>query len=337
MDKSNHAPRKFSVILPVRNGGHFIKECVSSILAQSNAHFDLLILENKSTDGTSEWLQSIDDSRVTVYPSDQPLSIEDNWGRVRSLSKNEFITLIGHDDIMESGFLENMSRLIDSNPQASLYLSHYDFIDQNGNIISASKPLEGHYSVAAFTKAILNINIEPIGAVIRSVDYDRIGGIPPYPNLLFADYALWIGLASISSVAVEPKKLFSYRIHLSTSKTTPAGTYINAFFDFLHFLQEHAKKNDELNIAIKEAIPGFLRFYCQSLSLRLLKTPVVERHGKSVSSFVAACNHWSQSFSVKLSVSQLTRLATIIDKYAILRSIYLLFRAKNLKKVKSFK
>jgi glycosyltransferase involved in cell wall biosynthesis len=48
---------KFSIILPVKNGGEYVKECVQSILAQSCPDFNLHILENCSTDGTAEWLQ----------------------------------------------------------------------------------------------------------------------------------------------------------------------------------------------------------------------------------------------------------------------------------------
>ena len=78
---------KFSIILPVRNGGEYVKECINSILAQSYMGFELLVFDNNSSDGTLEWLNSIDDKRVKVYPSATSLTIEENWGRIIALEK----------------------------------------------------------------------------------------------------------------------------------------------------------------------------------------------------------------------------------------------------------
>ena len=75
---------RFSVILPVRNGGNYIKVCVASILAQTYPEFNLVILENCSTDGTPEWLTTLTDPRISVIPAEKPLSIEDNWARILS-------------------------------------------------------------------------------------------------------------------------------------------------------------------------------------------------------------------------------------------------------------
>jgi glycosyltransferase involved in cell wall biosynthesis len=95
---------KFSIILPVKNGGEYVKECVQSILAQSCPDFNLHILENCSTDGTAEWLQTLRDERIIIIPAEIPLSIEENWARILFIQKNEFMTIIGHDDLLESNY-----------------------------------------------------------------------------------------------------------------------------------------------------------------------------------------------------------------------------------------
>ena len=51
--------KKFSIILPVRNGGEYVKDCVRSILSQTVDEFDLIVLDNCSTDGTVEWINSL--------------------------------------------------------------------------------------------------------------------------------------------------------------------------------------------------------------------------------------------------------------------------------------
>src|SRR5258708_17690386 len=112
---------KYSIILPVRNGGEYVKECVKSILSQTYPHFNLLVLDNCSTDGTLEWILSLQDKRIIIYPSKAPLNIEQNWARIASVPKNEFMTCIGHDDILLPGYLEEMNSLIQKHPGASLY------------------------------------------------------------------------------------------------------------------------------------------------------------------------------------------------------------------------
>ena len=79
---------KYSIILPVRTGGHHVKECVASVLTQTFSDFDFIILDNCSTDGTIEWLNSVNDNRIKIIPSETPLSIEDNWGRIVKVKKN---------------------------------------------------------------------------------------------------------------------------------------------------------------------------------------------------------------------------------------------------------
>ena len=80
---------KFSIILPVRNGGEYLKDCVRSILSQTCNDFNLLILENGSNDGGPEWVRSLGDPRIKIIAADRPLSIEENWARIRTLEKNE--------------------------------------------------------------------------------------------------------------------------------------------------------------------------------------------------------------------------------------------------------
>ncbi len=108
----NPLMKKFSIILPVRNGGEYVKECVGSILSQTLNDFNLLVLDNCSTDSTVEWLESLQDERITIFRSAVPLSIEENWGRIISIPKNEYITLIGHDDVLNPGYLKLMHALI---------------------------------------------------------------------------------------------------------------------------------------------------------------------------------------------------------------------------------
>jgi len=77
----------FSIILPVRNGGDYVKECIHSLLNQTYTLYDIIVLDNCSTDGTVEWIESLYDPRIKIIRSDRSLSIEENWGRIKDVSK----------------------------------------------------------------------------------------------------------------------------------------------------------------------------------------------------------------------------------------------------------
>ena len=73
---------KYSIILPVRNGGEYVKECVNSIVEQTYTDFHLHVLDNYSTDGTLEWVRSLKDERIKIYPSEIALSMEEIVGKL---------------------------------------------------------------------------------------------------------------------------------------------------------------------------------------------------------------------------------------------------------------
>src|SRR5438552_6065453 len=323
---------KFSIILPVKNGGEYVKECVQSILLQTYQEFDLHILENCSTDGTAEWLQTLEDDRIIIIPSERSLSIEENWARILSIEKNEFMTIIGHDDLLDKNYLQVMNELIQQYPDASLYQTHFRFIDAKGNFLKKCKPMDEKQTVAAFLHALFVDSIDTMGTgyMMHSKDYEFVGGIPSYPNLLFADHALWIKLTDLHFKATASSESFLYCLHENLSKRSDAPRYINAFYSYMDFLVELKTKDQNVWMVIDNYIANYIQYYCRSLSHRLLKTPVSKRNGMKVSDFINKCIKYNDLLTDKTRLLPLKqfniRFAKFIDDNFITRKLYLLFR-----------
>jgi len=229
---------KFTVIVPSYKGGEYLKQCVSSVLAQTYPAFELAVLDNYSEDGTAEWLASLGDPRIKVYTSSTALTIEQNWARALEIPKNEFITFFGHDDLMDANYLEVMDALIQKYPDAALYHAHFRFIDEAGGVIKSCRPLPPHETDAEFLKAFLTWQIDANGTgyVMRSKAYDAVGGIPHFKNLLYADHALWLMLTRNSYKVTAPEECFSYRLHAtSTSSSSAWQTHLTAITQFMDF------------------------------------------------------------------------------------------------------
>lgn len=286
----------YSIVLPVRNGGEYVKECIASILAQTVEDFELLVLDNNSTDGTLEWIQALSDLRIKIFPSDRDLSIEENWHRIVAIPKREFITLIGHDDLLYPDYLETMNKLIRQYPDASIYQTHFNYIDGQGKIVRPCQPMAAVQKAHEFLDCQLNQTLDSTGTgyMMRSKDYDKLGGISPnYPKLIFADYELWMRLIAISYKATSEKYSFSYRLHDSTSKLTNGEDYQNAFGKYISFLSEQQSKSKEIDDVIQQSGKKMLLYFCESLSHRILKTPVNLRI-TSVSVFIGKCQQYAK-------------------------------------------
>ncbi len=283
---------RFSIILPVRNGGEYLKECVQSILLQTQPDFNLLVLDNNSTDGSSEWLASLKDERVTVLRSENSLSIEENWERAVQLPKNEFVTLIGHDDLLQPDYLATMQALIEANPSAGLYQSHFQYIDEIGHSIRPCQPMKSFMTAAEFIRHECTQTLDSMGTgyMMRSADFDAVGGMGmEYPKLIFADYALWVKMCLRGGVAVSPVQAFSYRIQQNNvSKLTNGEEYIRAFLRYADFLIGLRQSDSSIAAVLDQYGHDFLLYFCESLSHRLLKTKPAERK-TSVFSFILAC------------------------------------------------
>ena len=235
----DNKPQLFSIILPVKNGGHLVNECVKSILSQFLNDFNLLVLDNNSTDGTLNYLESLNDSRIIIYRSEKDLSIVENWARILTIPKNKFITLIGHDDILYPNYLRDISNLIEKYPDASLYQTHFNYIDAKGILIKRCKPMAASQTIDEFLGGQMSQTIDSMGTgyMMRSKDFDLLGGMPVnYPNLIFADYELWMRLTQLSYKATSEKFCFSYRVHDSVSKITNGEAYAQAFQTYLFFI-----------------------------------------------------------------------------------------------------
>jgi hypothetical protein len=122
------------------------------------------------------------------------------------------------------------------------------------------------------------INSTGTGYMMRSADFNEVGGMPGhYANLIYADYELWMKLTAKSYKATTLRECFYYREHLSVSRITNGEQYLNAFEQYVHFMDSFRKTSPEVDYVINRYGYSFLLKYCEGLSHRLLKTPITNR------------------------------------------------------------
>jgi glycosyltransferase involved in cell wall biosynthesis len=220
------------------------------VLAQTYPHFDLLVLGNQSTDNTMDWLKTLKDERIRLFSSQVPLSIDESWARAKDVEKQEYMTLIGHDDTFDPNFLITVKALIDRNPDCALYQTGSRLINAEGKTVRACKPVPECESAAQYLESRFTFQRDVFGTgiVMRSADFDRLGGIPRFEKLFFADDALWLSLLGKSFKATDPAERFAIRIHpKSESASLPSAwsSILTGLGQFSDFLATYVQTNPE--------------------------------------------------------------------------------------------
>jgi len=223
----------FSIVIPTRNGERYIAETLRSALDQTYDRFTILVLESGSEDQTREIVRSFDSDRIKLLSVPEALGIEENWARILGLELDEYMTILGHDDILYPSFLQTIVDLIGKYPDASLYQTHFNLIDSASDILRPCKPIPLIQSADEFLLQRHHFALDSFatGYAMRSADYKAIGGLPAYmPKLIGSDDLAWYMLAILSYKVCSPQVCFGYRYHpTSTSYSIDMHTVYRAY------------------------------------------------------------------------------------------------------------
>ena len=323
----------FSIIIPFKSGKKYLLDCLHSVLAQDYPHFNIIVLADNTSniDDSLDAVHAIQNSKISVQVSNQNLDILQNWGRIKDLPKNEYMTILGYDDLLEKKFLSTINELINKEPEASLYHTHFNYINNKSEFIKICQPLPTRLNASEYLEHALNesIDIMATGYVFKSSDYDAIGGIPTqYPNLIYADLQLWLALTKNSYLAVDNSVKFSFRIHESTTKTSKDKILLDAFLLFLDYLNQLKNESSNLARIIEEFGKRFTESTTKAIAHRLLRTPKAIRKGLTIDEMITKIDEKSKLLGIDYAPLQINsiRMAKLIEAIPLLNNLFLLFK-----------
>jgi glycosyltransferase involved in cell wall biosynthesis len=204
---------KVSVLIPVFNGQEFVGECIDSILSQTYENFELLVVNDGSTDLTEAIVLSRNDKRIRYLKNRRNLGIVKTLNKGLYLSEGKFVARMDADDISLPDRLEKQISYLVDNPDvdilgAGIILNEHESMDNHREVSSViknehhrvsllrSNPL-AHPTVVFNRESLLN----------NKLYYDR-------ESQLAEDYKLWAD-SSINNLNIESltDKLLLYRVH----------------------------------------------------------------------------------------------------------------------------
>ncbi|NET01104.1 MAG: glycosyltransferase family 2 protein [Sphaerospermopsis sp. SIO1G1] len=118
-----------SIIVPLYNKARYIEETIQSILTQTYTHWEMLIIDNGSTDGSWEIAQKIQDPRLRFFQSTKKgPGAARNYGL--KLAQGNWIQFLDADDLLESDHIEKQLETATKTPQADIVVSYWqEFVD----------------------------------------------------------------------------------------------------------------------------------------------------------------------------------------------------------------
>lgn len=170
-----------SVVIPLFNKELSIIRAVHSVLKQSFTNFELIIVDDGSTDGSVAKIQHLADPRLKlVSQTNQGAAAARNYGV--SMATADYVAFLDADDCYQPDFLQKIVDLIALNPNAALFCCRIQFIDENNQLFKPGGAPKNHLKgeltnfVALFTKD--RALIHPSAMAVNKVAFVKVGGFP---------------------------------------------------------------------------------------------------------------------------------------------------------------
>ncbi|HIK07287.1 MAG TPA: glycosyltransferase family 2 protein [Trichormus sp. M33_DOE_039] len=203
---------KVSVIIPAYNAMAFLPTTLDSVLQQTFSDYEVIIVNDGSSDGIVHWFTQIIDVRVKLITQENqgPAAARNNG---ITNSQGDYIAFLDADDIWEATKLEKQVAILEANPTIGLVYSWVGSIDAQGNIDNKIRKniFEGNV-----WEKILEHNIIECGSnpMVRRKCFDNVGVFDPC--LAYAqDWEMWVRIASRYAFKVVDETLVYYRSHPS--------------------------------------------------------------------------------------------------------------------------
>lgn len=198
-----------SVVIPVYNGEKTIRETIDSVLNQTLTDFELIIINDGSTDTTIDIVESFDDTRIHIFSYENAgLAASRNRGIQRATT--DYIAFIDADDLWTPDKLSDQFQALQNYPEAAVAYSWTDFIDDSGNVLYAGgyPTVTGDAYAHLLLVCVLENGSNPL---IKKQAFDELGG---FDESLSAaeDWDLYIRLAARYPFVGVPRVQILYRV-----------------------------------------------------------------------------------------------------------------------------
>ena len=187
-------PLVFSVVVPVHNKAPHVGRAIESVLAQTHKNFELIIIDDASSDGSRQVIDSYTDSRIRVLSRDIP---GPGGYAARNLgvqeAQNQWVAFLDADDAWQPDHLARCAEIIDQEPTVEFIGAGFIYRDANGEVLK----VRGHtdaapYQWADFGQILTDMSFCVPSVVIQKQLLTAVGGFPAGKMTRGGDIDTWL-------------------------------------------------------------------------------------------------------------------------------------------------
>ena len=231
-----------TVLMAVYNDRRFLPEAVESILLQSFRDFELLVIDDGSTDGCAEYLSTLHDPRVRVVRHPQNLGLTKSLNHGLGLAAGNFVARMDADDVAMHHRLERQVDFLRLHPGIGIVGSSRLIIDEKGAVLATAPALQDDVRIR--WKCLLGNPFAHPAVMLRRDVLEPHGMRYEETCRTAQDYELWTRLLSVTRGANLAEPLLRYRLH-----DRSVGRVYKA---------EQLQNHDRIALAaIRRFVPGF--------------------------------------------------------------------------------
>lgn len=180
---------KFSIIIPTYNRAAFLPKTIESVLAQTYTDWELIVVDDGSTDNTKDVVTQYSDSRIRyIYQDNAERCVARNNGIAHA--SGEYVCFLDSDDIYTEGYLSKLSEIIDANCSCPLFIVSSMIVENSeGERLSRPPKLENNHYDYFFRNSIPPSLVCVSAEILRKHKFDvRI--------IVSEDTKMWVDLMS---------------------------------------------------------------------------------------------------------------------------------------------
>ena len=247
---------KVSVLIPTYNSAPFLDDAIESVLNQTFTDFELLIVDNCSTDNSMEVISKyLSDNRVKYYVNEKNLGSNGNFNRCFSLAKGDYIKCLCSDDKLHPELLEKFVSVMEEDPSVSLVSS---FFQEFGLVTQIIKPrffglLDGK-KVISEVLSTNNFLGNPSQVMFRR-DGFKVGYFKEM-SVWNVDLEFFFRILSTGHGYIIPEVLSYTRIHNAAASHSMIKNFSNYFgnYDLVKALEKNESHLDFSGLDIKKFV-----------------------------------------------------------------------------------
>lgn len=200
------ATPRVSVVLPVHNGAAFLESAIASVLAQHFADFELICVDDASTDASPAILAAAAqrDPRVHIVHHDRNIGLPAALNSGFRAARGDYFSWTSDDNLLRPTMMGALVAALDANPECGIAYSAYTVIDPDGAVLDTIWP-------QPVDQLLMSNRVGASFLYRRDVDF-ALGG---YDTSLFGaeDYDFWLRASAHFAFLAVPKDLYLYRKH----------------------------------------------------------------------------------------------------------------------------